>query len=138
MIFGGSRVLKQNINELFFLPDASIPRVLQKLKATLPISVLTNIKPGQILDTLKIPSVWFSNILQAGDYKEPKPALDGFKKILELSGLPPEEILYIGDSVVKDIRPAKSLGIKTCLVWSTSPEADWSCEKFEEILGIVG
>lgn len=47
-----------------------------------------------------------------------KPQLDGFKYILEKTGLSPSAHLMIGDREAVDLVPAKSLGMKTCLVWS--------------------
>ena len=55
---------------------------------------------------------------------------------IKKSHLPPEEILYVGDRVKVDVLPAKELGIKTCLVWDKSDEADYSFEKFEDILSL--
>ena len=34
----------------------------------------------------------------------------------------------------KDILPAQAVGMKTGIVWSTSPKADYSFLRFEEIL----
>ena len=68
--------------------------------------------------------------------KEPKPNLEGFNKMIELSKEQPQNLLYVGDSIEKDIRPAKQVGIKTCLVWEKSTEADYSIMKFEELLTI--
>ena len=71
------------------------------------------------------------------EVKKPKPALDGFRLVIELSKLPPENILFIGDSVEKEVLPAKSLGILTGLIWSFSPEADYCFNSFQEILELV-
>jgi FMN phosphatase YigB (HAD superfamily) len=123
-------------SELYKLADESIPEILKKLKEIVPISIFSNIKLGKVLADLGIDTEWFQHILSAGMVKEPKPALDGFYKMIELSQLPPNEILYIGDHVGKDIIPAKKVGIQAGLMWSKSDEADYCFEKFEDVVGL--
>jgi FMN phosphatase YigB (HAD superfamily) len=122
---------------LFARLHPQVVKTLIALKEKLPISLFTNIEPTKILKILQIDENWFTHIIKAGMIQEPKPSTEGFKKLLEMTKLPAEEILYVGDSVEKDIKPAKSLGIKTCLVWSKSSEADYSFENFEDILSII-
>ncbi len=123
-------------NELYELADKNIANVLEKIRRFVPISILSNIQLGKILVALNISPEWFTNILSAGMVKEPKPALDGFYKMIELSGIPAQEILYIGDDVEKDVKPAKQVGVKAGLMWKKSDEADYSFENFESILEI--
>ena len=54
-----------------------------------------------ILSSLGIDPTWFANILFGGIFQQPKPALEGFYHIVELSKLPADSILYIGDDVEK-------------------------------------
>ena len=68
--------------------------------------------------------------------KERKPALDGFHAMVERSRLSAGQLLYVGDRIDADIKPAKQVGIQTCLVWSESPEADYSFKHFEDLLTI--
>lgn len=68
---------------------------------------------------------------------EPKPALEGFYKMVELSNVPAAEILYIGDDIGKDIRPAKQVGVQAGLMWKQSEEADYSFVNFEDIFKIL-
>ncbi|MBI2984497.1 MAG: HAD family hydrolase [Candidatus Kerfeldbacteria bacterium] len=123
--------------ELYQLADPSIPSVLEDLKELLPISIFSNIKLESILPSFRISPLWFTNILSAGMVKEPKPALDGFKKMVELSRCQPAEILYIGDDIEKDVRPAKQVGIRAGLMWHHSPEADFQFERFSDMLSLV-
>ena len=90
-----------------------------------------------MLPSLGIDVSFFTHIISSGMFKKPKPALDGFYKLVELSKLPAKEILYIGDSVGKDILPAKQVGIKTGLMWKQSDEADYSFGSFKDILEII-
>jgi len=123
----------------YYKPVKTVYTTLEKLKEKVLISIFTNLKPEEVESTLKIINVdksRFKFIVSGDDIKERKPALDGFYLIIEKSGLPPEEILYVGDRVKVDILPAKKVGMKSCLVWDKSDEADYSFEKFEDILSL--
>lgn len=124
----------------YYKPVRTVYSTLEKLKEKVPISIFTNLKPEEVESTLRIINVdksWFKFIVSGDDIKERKPALDGFYLMIKKSGLPPEEILYVGDRVKVDIIPAKRVGMKTCLIWDKSDEADYSFEKFEDLLSII-
>jgi HAD superfamily hydrolase (TIGR01549 family) len=110
---------------------------LQWLRTQLPISIFSNIELANVLPLFGIDPAWFTHILSAGMVAAPKPALAGFQKMVELSQIEPPEILYIGDDVAKDVRPAKTVGIQTGLLWSQSPEADYSFTDFQSILDLL-
>ena len=123
--------------EIYRLAEPSIPRILGKIRQVVPVSIFSNIELSHVLPALGIKISMFTNIISSGMFKRPKPALDGFYKLIELSELPPNKILYIGDSIGKDVRPAKQLGILTGLMWDKSDEADYCFSKFEDILRIL-
>jgi len=121
-------------------PDPEITDTLRQLKDRLAISLFTNLRIGKLedlLQDLEIPRQFFTNVLSATDVGKPKPDLAGFHKMVELTGVDAAEILYVGDKVNKDIKPAKKVGMITCLVYSYSPEADYSIDAFPELLKIV-
>jgi FMN phosphatase YigB (HAD superfamily) len=121
-------------------PDPTITNTLRLLTEIVPISIFTNLRSPKLADMLRhleIPLDYFKHILSAVDGHKPKPDLSGFYKIIELSESKPGEVLYVGDKVNKDIRPANQVGLLTCLVWSKSPEADFSIFEFPELLNIV-
>lgn len=122
---------------LYSLADKNIPEILLKLKTIIPISIFTNINTKIVFPKIGFKEEWFSHIIRGGMVKEPKPALEGFYKIIELTEELPENILYVGDSLEKDIKPAKAVGMQTCLIWDKSSEVDYSVTKFEELLNIV-
>lgn len=134
--YWSERVNSVEPSELYELADENVPRVLQKVKEIVPISVFSNIQLGKILAALNINPDWFTHVISAGMVEEPKPALDGFYKMVELSGIPAQEILYIGDDIGKDVKPAKQVGGQAGLMWKKSDEADYSFENFSEILEI--
>jgi HAD superfamily hydrolase (TIGR01549 family) len=123
----------------FYKPDSRVYGTLKKLKTIVSISLFSNIKPDEIIRTLgliKVDPAWFTFIISGDEVGKRKPDPEGFHKIIAKSNLPPEEILYVGDRVNVDIKPAKALGMQTCLVWANSKEADYSCDSFEKILTI--
>ncbi|MDO8590384.1 MAG: HAD family hydrolase [bacterium] len=123
----------------FYEPEPKISRTLEQLRSIVPVSLFTNVKPEKNLKMLAavgICSDLFTHILTGDDIKERKPSLDGFHAMIEKSKLPPEQILYVGDRIHVDIQPAKAVGMKTCLAWSISDEADFSFTNFGDILSL--
>lgn len=121
-------------------PDPDVYETIANLKASVPMSIFTNFdttRLSNLLAHLKISINDFTHVISGDDIKERKPALDGFHLIVEKSQLPADEILYVGDRVAVDIVPAKQVGIKTCLLYGTSPEADYCFENFSDILSLV-
>ena len=80
----------------------------------------------------------FTHFISSEDIANPKPALDGFQKLVELSKLPPEDILFVGDGVAKEMSPAKEVVLTTCLMWDASEHADYSFNKFADLLTVLG
>jgi FMN phosphatase YigB (HAD superfamily) len=119
---------------IYALADKNIPDVLKRLKNILPISIFSNSNLSVLLPALGIDPSLFTHRLGPDSVKAPKPALDGFYKMAELSGVPASEAMFIGDDVEKDLVPAKTVGMRTGLVWSVSGRADYCFKNFEEIL----
>jgi len=60
----------------------------------------------------------FAYILSAKEAGHKKPDLGGFHKLIKISGILAEEILFVGDRLAVDILPAKKVGLRTAIVWS--------------------
>lgn len=123
----------------YFKPSQEINDTLKRLREIVPISIFTNVKLERLLATLKaidIDPEWFTILLTGDDIKERKPALDGFHLMIERSKLPPKNLLYVGDRVDVDVKPAKTVDIQTCLLYSESPEADYCLADFKSILSV--
>jgi|SRR3989344_1351753 len=121
-------------------PDPEITNTLKSIQEKVPISLFTNIRRVKIKDMLEqlgIPINYFSYILSGDDVKERKPHLEGFHKMVSLSELSANKIMYVGDRIAVDIKPAKRVGMVTCLVWSASPVADYSAPSFGDLSEIV-
>jgi len=64
---------------------------------------------------------------------KPSPRL--FLSALQAVGASPAEALFVGDSLERDIQPAKELGMSTCLVGGCAPKgtADFCVHSIEEL-----
>lgn len=64
---------------------------------------------------------------------KPSPRL--FLAALQAVGATPEEALFVGDSLERDIRPAKKLGMSTCLIGDGAPDdvADFCVPSIEAL-----
>ncbi len=123
-----------------YTPIPEIYETLDKLKGILPISIFTNnskVGTAKILKEIDVNEEWFTHIITGDEVSERKPNLHGFKLAVERSGIPAEQNLYIGDRVGADIKPAKEVGMQAGLVYSQSDEADFSFDKFEQILSLI-
>ena|SRR3989344_1366206 len=132
--FWSDRVNAAPPETIFQLTEESVPTILNQLKDILPISVFSNTKLDTLLPALGIDVSWFTHRIGPYDIQNPKPALDGFYKMIELSGVLGQEILYIGDNVEKDLVPATKAGIFTGLLWKASDKADYCFKDFSDIL----
>lgn len=135
--FWSDKVNAVDPSEIYQLMDPQEPKAIEEISKRLPVSIFSNIQVGKVLAALGIPAELFTHTLSSSMVKEPKPALDGFRKMVELSGMPAKEILYVGDDLYKDVRPAKQVGIKAGIIWSSSGEADYSFKNFEGVLDLV-
>lgn len=132
-----SQVATVEPTKLYVLAEDDIPEILQAIKRHVPISMFSNINLDKVLPALDIDVGWFDHIISSAMFSRPKPALDGFYKIIELSQLEPDQILYIGDHVTKDVLPAKKVGLKAGIIWGKADEADYSFGSFRDILELV-
>ena len=75
----------------------------------------------------------------SSDYK--KPGTGGYERIKRCVAMPPERIMYVGDSPEKDIAPAKKAGLKSCYVlWGGKVKlhnADYVIDKLTEIADVI-
>lgn len=91
------------------------------------------------LKLLSLNSNIFKELITSEDMGVSKPDTKGFEYIMAKTGLAPHEHLMIGDRELVDLAPAKMLGMRTCLVWTTSVSAvaDATVRTVYEIADIV-
>lgn len=101
---------------LRLFPEAQ--EVLDDLSQKYPLGLITN-GPADIqnqeIDSLGI-RMKFKWILIEGEMGEGKPLLSVFRRAERLAGLMPQELLFVGNSLNHDIRPAIEAGWKTAWI----------------------
>lgn len=104
---------------LKLFPDAL--ELLAALKPRVPIGLITN-GPADIqrqeIATLGLDQ-WIDHVFIEGEMGEGKPLASVFRRAEQAVGLPPEKIVFVGNSYGHDIRPAVEAGWKT--IWIRRP-----------------
>jgi putative hydrolase of the HAD superfamily len=100
--------------EIKLFPD--VKQVLGEFRSQgLKIGMLSDFPPETKLDNLGLAGYWDAIVCSevSGRLKpDPKPFLD----LAEKMALPPEQILYVGNSLAYDINGARQVGMKTALI----------------------
>ena len=111
---------EQLLNDIFeactYLPWQAFPDTHALPDIPLPLGILSN-WDSSLRDKLKQHfTVDFKWILcsQVEGIKKPNPLF--FKRMMDESGLEPNEILFVGDSMKLDVHPALQLGVKAVLI----------------------
>lgn len=84
-------------------------------KCNLPIYMVSNIDRADILEAMKYHDLNPSNVFTSEDAKSYKPRSELFELALKETGLSPNRVLHIGDSLNSDVFGASTLGINT--IW---------------------
>ena len=95
-------------------PDVR-PALAQLRAAGLRVGIAGNqtIRAGGILRALDLPA---DMIATSDDWGVSKPDPGFFRRMLEVTPRNADEILYVGDRLDNDIRPAAGLGLRTALI----------------------
>lgn len=99
--------IKENVDTLTFLSSKC------------SLGVITNINNRflqNVLRSLGLSDNLFSYFVTSDDVSKSKPDPEPFLMAIKKANLEPEQILYVGDQVKKDMEPAKKVGMKTVLV----------------------
>lgn len=98
-------------------PD-TVPALLE-LRKRYQLAVISNVDDDLFAATAPQLKVSFNQVITAGQARCYKPCLEIFKMALARIGVPPDQMLHVGQSIYHDVIPAKSLGIST--VWVNRP-----------------
>lgn len=101
----------------------------------LPIYILTNNDTDYVLESMKRLELKPQGIISSEMTRYYKPAKEAFEKALEIMELAPHEVMYIGDSLGKDIFSAKELGIQTCFIGKETVD-DQSIQVVDSLLDV--
>jgi HAD superfamily hydrolase (TIGR01549 family) len=121
------------------------PTLVALTKAGLRLGVVTDaprFKAYQRLEAAGLPD-FFEFVLTFTDSGERKPAERPFRAALELLGLPPHQVLMVGDRATQDMAGAKALGLRTAWARYGSPgapvplEAEAVLERVEDLIRLI-
>lgn len=84
----------------------------------------------------------FDHVITFDETGERKPSEEPFLLALEKLDLEPREVMMVGDSIQRDLKTAKELGMKTVLakygqLEEEEGEADWEIDEFGELKEVV-
>ncbi|MFD4999772.1 HAD family hydrolase [Streptomyces buecherae] len=84
-------------------------------------------------------------VATSGEWGVAKPAGEFFEQVVELAGVPANEVLYVGDHPANDVTPARTAGLRTAHLrrgplghlWADSANADWSVNSLHDLANIL-
>ena len=82
-------------------------------KSPLPIYIVSNIDTDDINLAIEYHNLKPAGVFTSEDARSYKPRKELFELALEKTGLAPEEVIHIGDSISSDVKGASALGIHT-------------------------
>ena len=116
-----------DLNERVRTITAKSKDVLVKLRELYPIALVSNFYGNLpvVLEEFGLSGL-FNTVVESAVVGIRKPDTRIFQLGVDALGLPPEEITVVGDSISKDIAPAKRLGCQTVWIkgegWTDQPE----------------
>lgn len=84
-------------------------------KCPVPIYIVSNIDRDDILQAIKYHNLTPNGVFTSEDAKSYKPRKELFELALKATGLNPEYVIHIGDSLSSDVKGAMSVGINA--IW---------------------
>ncbi len=130
----------QIIEDLIIIPEMT--DILKRLKENFRFVIATNefleILEKKLKKTTPDYKEHFEFLVTPDIVKTMKPSKEYYEIVLEKTNLKTNEVLVIGDSWKRDLKPAKAIGIKTVLLHEKfKGNPDIWIKKSEEILRII-
>ncbi|MBI2651023.1 TIGR02253 family HAD-type hydrolase [Candidatus Woesearchaeota archaeon] len=144
-ILANGVVAYRRVRTGFLEPYPNVDYVLLKLKSKgIKLAIVTDapkLKAWIRLASIKLTN-YFDVVVAFEDTERLKPSKLPFKAALKKLKLNPEECLMVGDWPERDIKGAKSLGMKTCFARYGNPKvkksyADYEITDIRMLLGII-
>lgn len=82
-------------------------------KSSLPIYIVSNIDTADIMQAIDYHGLKPAGVFTSEDARSYKPRKELFEQALQKTGLKPDEVIHIGDSISSDVKGASVLGINT-------------------------
>lgn len=114
-IMASGIVAYRRVKEGLLYPYSNVVPTLNKLKRKYKLAILSDAPKIQAWIRLAAMRIQdnFDMVVTFDETKSKKPSLKPFLYVLKKLRLRPEECLMVGDSLKRDIAPAKRLGFKT-------------------------
>ncbi|MFF3667525.1 HAD family hydrolase [Microtetraspora malaysiensis] len=106
--------LRENFDGDDLYPD--VRDSLAALRAAGYELIIAGNQPSQAYDALLAMDLPVDAIHTSAAWEVEKPAPEFFAKVAAVAGRSPEEILYVGDRIDNDVRPAKGAGMRAALL----------------------
>ena len=90
--------------------------VLRELEADVPLAVVSNMDTMVLLDALHNNGLSFTFIVTSEEEQRYKPSRSIFERAIRYLGLPPANILHVGDSYLEDVVGPTSVGMGSVLM----------------------
>ncbi|MCL2383562.1 MAG: HAD family hydrolase [Oscillospiraceae bacterium] len=129
----------------YLKPIEETVQTITYLASKYELGIITNINNHfvqKVLKAIGLSNTLFSHYVTSDDTPEAKPSLAPFLIAAEKAKVLPEEIVYVGDNIKKDMEPAKKVGMKTILldyknIGSNKPEVvDYCIKSIKELKDI--
>ena len=82
-------------------------------KSPVPVYIVSNIDTSDIICAIEYHGLSHAGVFTSEDARSYKPCRELFELALSKTGLKPDEVIHIGDSISSDVKGASALGIKT-------------------------
>jgi FMN phosphatase YigB (HAD superfamily) len=100
-----------------YLPWEAFEDTISLRNIDVPMGVLSNFNSGLSgLLSSKLQCITFKNVIISETEGISKPNIDFYKRAIDIIGVNPNEIMYVGDSIKLDIEPALNLGFQVRLI----------------------
>ena len=90
--------------------------VVRELEPQVPLAVVSNMDTEVLLKALQRNALDFTFVITSEEEQRYKPSQALFQRAIRYLGLPPENILHVGDSYIEDVVGATSAGIEGLLI----------------------
>jgi 2-haloalkanoic acid dehalogenase type II len=124
-------------------------RIVEHIGRRMPVAMLSNADDDFLHPTLSRNGLVFALTISSESAQAYKPHVAIFQHLSESMGLPPAQILYVGDSRLADVTGAKNAGLKAAWVnrkrtteWSatgrTLLEPDYEMATLDDLVDVLG
>ncbi len=130
------KLLEEIFSNCSYLPWEKFEDTKMLSKINIPIGIISNFNATLNEKINAFFGPVFKDIFVSEELGVSKPNIEFYKRAIEKVNLFPENILYIGDSLRLDIKPAASLGIKTLLIDRDDfyPNSEYAIQNLDQIL----